>query len=537
VSPRNRPNRQRGARSLVSALTLLTFLPASLLAGEPAGHWTDGLSTGLQFFRQWLHEDLQTTLPIKDHLVSVSSELAALTFDLERGGNLKIALDHGRVLVDDAAVGRYQPGGALELAWRQLVTDASRRPTTEVVALVHGWQPGGLTHEEAIAAEQMRKRLDSVVSPQHPEVPPQAVQPAAAGGLVIDLSDLSNPAALEPRLRQAAALSGPDLRLTIPNGRARLGHFSVGSGENLTGHLLVLHGDADIYGMLAGNVAAVEGDVIVHPGAVVTGDVLALGGDVKDAGGEIRGQIRTLRPAVPSTAAAAPAEPALSPLAAALRRAVGLTGVFSTLTLLGFGLVLFGKQPLEVVSDTVMHSFGRSFVVGLLGQILLLPTFGMLVVGLILSVAGILLLPFAVVAYVLLVVVAVLGGYLAVAHAMGETYTRRRMALGAVISSPNSYRYVAVGLGGLLALWAAWVVFGWVPVAGSIIRAVAVLVTWLLATTGLGAALLSRAGLREGFAGRLLPQESLTDEYLWATPQFGVPAAKRPGTRTPPPIR
>jgi hypothetical protein len=99
----------------------------------------------------------------------------------------------------------------------------------------------------------------------------------------------------------------------------------------------------------------------------------------------------------------------------------GVFGVFLTLAALGFGLVMFGRPNLEVVSDTVSHSFGRAFVTGLLGQILVIPTFGMLIVGLILSVAGILLLPFAVAVYGLLVVVGALGGFLAVAHAMGET--------------------------------------------------------------------------------------------------------------------
>jgi hypothetical protein len=150
----------------------------------------------------------------------------------------------------------------------------------------------------------------------------------------------------------------------------------------------------------------------------------------------------------------------------------------------------------------------------------------------VLSVAGILLLPFAVAVYALLVIVGALGGFLAVAHAMGETYTRRRMALG-VIGSPNSYRYLVIGLGALAALWLAWAVFGWVPIAGDLIRGAAFLVTWLLATSGFGAALLSRAGIRENFAGRLIPPEALTDEYLWATPQFGVQAARRPGNRTP----
>ena len=167
---------------------------------------------------------------------------------------------------------------------------------------------------------------------------------------------------------------------------------------------------------------------------------------------------------------------------------------------------MFGRPNLEVVSDTVSHSFGRAFVTGLLGQILLLPTFGMLVVGLILSVAGILLLPFAVAVYALLVVVGVVGGYLAVAHAMGETYTRRRMALGVVIGSPNSYRYLLVGL---VALASALGRLGHVRLGAggrqASIWGAAFFVTWLLGTAGFGAALLSRAGIRENFAGRLHP--------------------------------
>jgi hypothetical protein len=72
-----------------------------------------------------------------------------------------------------------------------------------------------------------------------------------------------------------------------------------------------------------------------------------------------------------------------------------------------------------------------------------------------------------------------------------------------------------------------------VPVAGTIMFLAAFLGTWILATAGFGAALLSRAGIRPQFAGRYLPPEAVTDEYLWATPQFGVTAAKRPPGSTP----
>jgi hypothetical protein len=368
-----------------------------------------------------------------------------------------------------------------------------------------------------------------------PRPRPRAMPQARAGEAPVSLDDLGDPTAVEDRLRKAIGADLGDAGLTVTGGSARVGDFSVGSTETLPGHLLVVRGDADVYGRLMGNLVTVEGDVILHPGSLVSGDILTLGGDVRDMGGEIGGEVRTLRSTTVLAPDPGPAEPPPSALELVAQRAAGVIGVFLTLGALGFGLVMFGRPNLEVVSDTVSHSFGRAFVTGLLGQILLLPTFGMLIVGLILSVAGILLLPFAMVVYGLLVIVGAVGGFLAVAHAMGETYTRRRMALGAMIGSPNSYRYVLVGLGAIASLWLAWAVFGWVPVAGDLIRGAAFLVTWLLASVGFGAALLSRAGIRENFAGRLIPPEALTDEYLWATPQFGVTAARRPGQggRTP----
>jgi hypothetical protein len=393
-------------------------------------------------------------------------------------------------------------------------------------------RPGGSAVD---LVDQFWSLITDVSSRLHSQRQPPRVRPQAIpqGGTPIDLSDLSRPTIVEARLRSALGRDSGTRRLTVAGGSARQGDFSLGSSEDLKGNLLVVDGDADVYGSLRGNLVTVDGDVVVHPGGVVSGDVLTLGGEVRDEGGEIGGEVRTLQSAPRPAPVAGEAAATLSPFESVLRRGAGVLGVFLTLCALGFGLVMFGRQNLEVVSDTVSHSFGRAFVTGLLGQILLLPTFGMLVVGLILSVAGILLLPFAVAVFAMLTVIAVVGGYLAVAHAMGETYTRRRMAMGVVIGSPNSYRYLLVGLLGLASVWAAWALFGWVPIAGSIVWGAAFFVSWLLGTAGFGAALLSRAGIKENFAGRLLPPEALTDEYLWATPQFGVPAGRRPGTRTP----
>jgi hypothetical protein len=407
----------------------------------------------------------------------------------------------------------------------------------------HAGQPPDPNDSRAAALVHDLWRLVSDVSTlarpsmqsQQPGPTPQPIAPAEDGSSPVDLSDLSKPSEVEARLKDALRSRDGVMHVTVTNGAARLGNFTLGTDQPMNGHLLVIQGDADVYGHLQGNLVTVAGNVFVHDGGVVAGDILALGGEVRHGEkGEIGGEVRQLR-TTSVLASAAPTAVVKTPSAVetVFQRGAGVVGVFLTLCALGFGLVMFGRPNLEVVSDTVSHSFGRSFLTGLLGQILLLPTFGMLVVGLILSVAGILLLPFAVTVYALLMVVGVVGGYLAVAHAMGETYVRRRMALGAVMGSPNSYRYLLIGLGALAAFWLAWAVFGWVPVAGNLIRAVAFLVTWLLGTAGFGAALLSRAGIRENFAGRLLPPEALTDEYLWATPQFGVQAARRPGSRTP----
>lgn len=353
------------------------------------------------------------------------------------------------------------------------------------------------------------------------EVAPQPVadDPAAP---VVELNAIDDPLALERQLRSLVKAPYASVRLRTPDGYAHVGNFSVGSSESLKSNVLVIGGRADVYGRVAGNVVTLDGNVLLHRGSAVTGDVIAYAGRITNLGGDVGGRSLTF-PTVQATTVSEP----VSPVVRTATNAAGVIGTFLTLGLIGFGLVLFGKPNLETVSDTVSHSFFRSFVVGLLSQVLIVPTFGMLVVGLVLSVVGVLLVPFVIAVYALLVIAGIVGGFLAVAHAMGETHARRRMAHGVKIS-PNSFRYLAVGLGSVAAVWLAWVLFGWVPFAGSLIFGGAALATWLLATVGLGACLLSRAGIRPAFAGRYLPEEMLTDEYLWATPQHGVPAVKRP---------
>ena len=224
----------------------------------------------------------------------------------------------------------------------------------------------------------------------------------------------------------------------------------------------------------------------------------------------------------------APVAAAPSALQVLFHDVKNVIAMFVALAMIGFGTVFFGRRYLEVVADTASQAFGRSLVVGLLGQLLLLPTLAMLIVGLIFTIVGILLLPFALIAFVIAACVAALGGYLAVAHAIGETVSRRRMANGAFVRSPNAYGYLFTGLVGLLGPWAAAALFGWAGPVVYVLTAAAFVATWLAATVGFGAVLLSRAGLRDTFTGRHLGDQS--GEYLWATPP-ATPAASRTGRR------
>ena len=234
-------------------------------------------------------------------------------------------------------------------------------------------------------------------------------------------------------------------------------------------------------------------------------------------------------PVLPAPALEAPA-PAAAPHASALdilkRDVKNVVAMFIALAMVGFGTVFFARRYLEVVADTAAQSFGRSFVVGLLGQLLLLPTLAMLIVGLIFTIVGILLLPFAVLAFVIGACLAALCGYLAVAHGVGETVSRRRMANGAFVRSPNAYGYLFTGLVYLLGLWAGAALFGWAGPVVYVFRAAAFVVTWLAVTVGFGAVLLSRAGLRDTFTGRQVGD--MSGEYMWTTPP-ATPAAPRPG--------
>jgi hypothetical protein len=227
----------------------------------------------------------------------------------------------------------------------------------------------------------------------------------------------------------------------------------------------------------------------------------------------------------PGTFVVQEAEGSSSFVSGVLVGATNLLAMYIALAFMGLGFLFFAPHQLETVSDTVWHSFGRSFLAGLFAQPLLLPVFGMMVVGLVLTVVGVLVLPFAILGFAAALLLAAAGGFIAVARGVGEIYLRRKMARGDAVNTWGSFRYIVYGLLGVLAIWLPVILLGWIPVAGNLLMVAAGLTTWILATAGFGATIISRAGLRGTFVRQM--DLALTDEQYWTADQMPVPPHRR----------
>jgi hypothetical protein len=489
------------------------------------------LHSGLSFIRKMLHLGQQDG--IVSHSISVGRREATLELETATGRTRSLSLRGGQFLLDGTPSGRYEAGGQLERSWRRLLADGANLETPRLVASLRAWRVRGLAGDDAAAMDRIADVFGTLSSaPKDAAVVTLGSADTAlpAGPGAIRLGDLEALGDLNDQLGSLQD-AGVDVAAVVRSSPLHIGSVTVGAGERLDGNLVVYRGNADVFGTVTGDVVALFGNVAFHRGGLIGRNAVSIGGEVQDRGGTVRGDLKTISEAELRGQASAEAAPVTHPrstLDHVFDDVRNTLAVFVAFAMLGFGTVFLGRRYLEVVADTAAHSFGRSLVVGVLGQLLLLPTLAMLIVGLAFTIVGILLLPFAVIAYAAAAVLAAVGGYLAVAHAIGESFTRRRMARGAFVRAPNAYGYLFTGLLGLMGLWAAAALTGWMGPIVIVFRVAAVIVTWLAATVGFGAVLLARGGLRETFAGRHLGE--MSDEYLWATPP-ATPTASRPGSR------
>ncbi len=297
------------------------------------------------------------------------------------------------------------------------------------------------------------------------------------------------------------------------------GNRTIAANANVHGTIAVANGNLDVYGTIDGDAVALGGDVRVHNGGHVTGDAFSAGGSVVIDGGVVEGERRAIT--MPHYTGKTPLVHR-EPLTVwqALKLAVGW---FAVLSIIGIGVMLFADANLDGVVTELERGVARSFWIGVAGQLLALPGLLIVIVGLAITVLGLLLVPFAIVAYIVAAAGLLTLGFLSAARVLGGG-----LASDDGTASPRGVhlRALFVGLIAYLALWAAAALFSHTPGIGSVLRIVAVLLTWVAATAGLGATISSRAGTHRSMS----PASKFAgDELAWQTPTpvTGVAASSR----------
>lgn len=180
---------------------------------------------------------------------------------------------------------------------------------------------------------------------------------------------------------------------------------------------------------------------------------------------------------------------------------VGFAVSLVILFAIGVATIVFGgRKYIEGVADTVRHATLRSFLVGLAGAFLTIPAFILGIIALAVSLVGIPALIAWLPGFPLAVALALLLGYLAVAHAAGEALAERRYAGAEWFQRSNSYYFLMTGLMllfGLFIAGAAVSMLGpWLGFFSGLLKFLAVMATWISCTIGYGAVLISRGGTR-----------------------------------------
>lgn len=303
------------------------------------------------------------------------------------------------------------------------------------------------------------------------------------------------------------------------------GNFTVAAGA-AAGRVAAL-GQLDVFGTVDGDAVALNGDVIVHKGGHITGDALAVGGTVRLDGGVVDGELRSLDRALTPVAVAAASSSGFLAILAELQMAMGWLVV---MVLFGFGAMVFAEERLRTVAATIESRFGRSLFAGILAEVSFIPVLVLAIILLVVTIIGIILLPVAIPGLIVVTALLSVLGFLAVSRVAGQALTRR----AATVSLRGAeLRSMLAGLFFFFGLWLVAAVLSWVPVLGSLLHALAFVVTWAAATVGLGAAVVTRGGSRPTSAA-LLPAAGGT-ELGWQTPTpiSGIAAARRQATNTP----
>lgn len=276
------------------------------------------------------------------------------------------------------------------------------------------------------------------------------------------------------------------------------GNLDMENGSHVEGDVVIFGGSGEIDGEIEGDLALIGGNAGLGPNAEVDGDVASIGGQVDlDEDAYVRGQVIETtkfefdRIPVPPIRAVPPqpgfdGDFGFEPLNLAFRIMTGIAQglvVAVLVSAIGLLVVLFLPEHTQTVSQTIRQvaptSFGvgvLTLIVGIAAMILLFITCCLFPVGLLVALA---------------LVITTLYGWIVVGYLLGE---RILQAVQKDSGQPTSIASALVGVF-VVTLIQQWLMaLGNIPCLGFFFWLLGAALWLLIASTGLGAVILTRLG-------------------------------------------
>jgi hypothetical protein len=265
--------------------------------------------------------------------------------------------------------------------------------------------------------------------------------------------------------------------------QVQTGDLTVPAGSTTSGSVMVIRGDLDVYGNVDGAATAVLGDVIVHEGGRVRGGAVALGGHVRNEGGSILGVIKDVGATHNRSTVSFGGRPRTT-----LGSLVSAFIWLIVLLLIGTFVLFFLRDYFKRAVEVITNETGRSLLTGVLGGLASIPALALLVIALAITIIGVIFIPIAVPAFMIVLSGIGILGFLAVAHVTGIAIAGKR---DAETPGGQDLQYLYTGILAFSALWIVAAAFTWFPILGSLLRMLAFSVTLVAVATGFGAVILS----------------------------------------------
>lgn len=261
----------------------------------------------------------------------------------------------------------------------------------------------------------------------------------------------------------------------------------IEAGELVEGDVVTIMGSIVIDGVVDGDVVAVGGAITVGTEGEIDGDAVSIGGQVtKEPGGSIRGETVSV-----GSGAGYPFGIHTGPFFAGnffSRSGRLFIRILWTVFLILLGLIVMAiaRRPVERVCELSRKEAFKMGLIGLLVEVCILPAMALLFV----TVIGI---PVAIFVIPLLLVLALLLGFVGVGFAVGERIGNGHgrspyasMTIGILILEGLVILAGVIGLPG-----------GSLGLVGTIIRVIGHAVIYVAATVGLGAVIMSKFGTKD----------------------------------------